>query len=123
MQAKELIHDYQMSHWADIIRQRAESGLTVKEFCRSRGFNKSKYFYWQRRLRDKACNSLIKSPLHMPDTVQMFTEVTVTQQSPQPASTADGQIRIEAYGMRITADSSYPPVLIAALLREVAPVC
>jgi hypothetical protein len=123
MQTKEMIHDYQLAHWADIIRQRSESGLTVKAFCKSRGFNKSKSVYWQRGLRDKAYESLTKDPMRISDMAHQFTEATLAQHSTASANDASGEIRIEAFGIRITADSGYPPALIAALLREVMPLC
>lgn len=126
MQAREMMQDYQLAHWAEIIKQRTESGLTVKEFCKSQGFNKSKYFYWQRRLRDKACERLIKDPVMIPAAPQMFREVTVAQQiitTPSHINDGPGEVRVEVAGMKISADSSYPPLLIAALLKELVPSC
>ena len=52
---KELTSEYRMAHWAGIIKERAESGLTVKAYCETAGVHPNSYFYWQRKLREAAC--------------------------------------------------------------------
>jgi transposase-like protein len=47
--------EYRLTHWAGVVRQRAESGLTVKAFCESEGLPENTYFYWQRKLRESVC--------------------------------------------------------------------
>lgn len=51
---REIADDYRLAHWAEIVRERVESGLSVKDFCQSRGFHQNIYFYWQRKLRQAA---------------------------------------------------------------------
>jgi hypothetical protein len=51
-----------MSHWASIIKERGESGLTIKEFCRSMGINEASYYYWLKRLRKEACDKIPPVP-------------------------------------------------------------
>jgi putative transposase len=41
------------------MKDRAVSGLNVKEFCRSAGFHENVYYYWQRKLREAACRELL----------------------------------------------------------------
>jgi len=43
-----------------IIRERKNSGLSVKSFCEKAGIQKSLYYYWQRKLREGACEELVK---------------------------------------------------------------
>jgi putative transposase len=52
---REIAASYRLEHWAGIVRERSESGLTVKAFCESEGLHSNTYFYWQRRLREAAC--------------------------------------------------------------------
>jgi hypothetical protein len=37
-------------HWADILEEQADSGLSKKAFCAERGINVATFYYWQRRL-------------------------------------------------------------------------
>jgi putative transposase len=55
---RKIAADYRLAHWAGIMRERTESGLTVKAFCETRGFHPNSYFYWQRKLRESACGEI-----------------------------------------------------------------
>ena len=56
---REVAEEYRMSHWAQIMRERIESGLSIKAFCRQMGICCNTYFYWQRKLRKAACEALL----------------------------------------------------------------
>ena len=58
MNTREIAVEYRLSHWAGIMRERKESGLSVKAFCEKAGFHENIYYYWQRRLREAACGEL-----------------------------------------------------------------
>ena len=49
--------EYRLQNWAQIIRERQESGLTNKEFCAQRGIPEKKYYYWLRRVREAAAEA------------------------------------------------------------------
>lgn len=49
--------EYRLQNWAQIIRERQESGLTNKEFCAQRGITEKKYYYWLRRVREAAAEA------------------------------------------------------------------
>lgn len=127
MKANKIVTDCRLAQWAGLIRQRTESGLSVNAFCRSRGLSRSQYFYWQRKVREAALENMV--PLPEGRLIPAgFTQVQVKEASGQFMSAgskthAGGQIRIEIKGIRIIADSGYPPELIASLLREVTPQC
>ena len=52
---REIAAEYRLAHWAGVLRERAESGLTVKAYCESAGLHENTYFYWQRKLRESVC--------------------------------------------------------------------
>lgn len=37
-------------HWKDIIAEQGESGLTAVRFCKDKNINKSKFYYWKKKL-------------------------------------------------------------------------
>ena len=51
---KEIKH----SEWAEMVKRRKESGLTVNEWCRQNGINLKTYYYRQKRMRQAVCNEL-----------------------------------------------------------------
>jgi len=55
MNTREIAEEYRLSHWAAIMRERAESGQSIRAFCASRSICYNVYFYWQRKLRAAAC--------------------------------------------------------------------
>jgi len=123
MNTNDIAVEYRLSHWAGIMREREESGLSIKEFCKNAGFHENRYFYWQKRLRALACEELAPiqgSPTSVVPT--KFTEISLPVRSKMPMMEtviSKSQICIEAAGIRITADSEYPVSLLAELIREV----
>jgi len=118
---REVASEYRLSHWARIVQERLHGGLSIREYCKQIGICENTYFYWQRRLRKAACEQL---------TAPGFAEVIV-QEPPTPSALpapveavpVPSQLCVEAAGVRITADSEYPPEKLAALLRELIRPC
>jgi transposase-like protein len=50
--------EYRMQNWAGIIRERQESGLTVKDYCARHGIAEKTYYYWLRKLRKAAAEAM-----------------------------------------------------------------
>lgn len=45
--------DQKARHWERTIQEATRSGLSILEFCRQRGLQKSQFYWWRRRLRAK----------------------------------------------------------------------
>ena len=124
MNTRKIAVEYRMSHWAGIMQQRAESGLSVKAFCEREGFHENIYYYWQRKLRDAASEQLaeIESDKMRTGLVPTgFTEVRLqeaTVNTTQSRYTEQGALHFDIAGIGFTASSNYPPEHIAALLRR-----
>ena len=50
----DLKHDMTAERWAMLIKERRESGMTVREWCHDRNIKESRYYYWLRILRRDA---------------------------------------------------------------------
>ena len=50
----DLKHDVVAERWAMLIKERMESGMTVREWCHDRNIKESRYYYWLRILRRDA---------------------------------------------------------------------
>lgn len=111
MNTREIAAEYRLAHWAQILQDRAQSGLSIRAYCKSVGMHENVYFYWQRRLRETACEQL---------SVPGFAEVSLAVPKAQPSPTGTvqpGGLRIEVGDVQITVDSSYPEDKLALLLR------
>ena len=51
MDAQKITREIRMKHWMQIIAQRQQSGLTVKEFCAQQDIPIKQYYYWQHKIR------------------------------------------------------------------------
>lgn len=58
MKISEVKQEYQLQEWSGMLRQRKESGLSVKDWCLEQGISEHSYYYRLRRLRQMACNAL-----------------------------------------------------------------
>ena len=58
MKISEIKQEYQLQEWSGMLRQRKESGLSVKEWCREQGLAEHIYYYRLRKLRQAACTAL-----------------------------------------------------------------
>ena len=116
MNTRYIAAELRLSHWSEIMRERKESGLSIKAFCESRGFHTNVYFYWQRKLREAVCEHLETADTRL--TVSGFTEVSLEVSEDVRQHEAPGQVRIEIGGVNLSADCRYPPDKLAALIRE-----
>ena len=126
MSTREVATAYRMSQWAQIMHERASSGVSIAEFCLAKGINRSAYFYWQRKLRKAACIHMAEEQSKnltelVPST---FAEVKILQESEKQSTLADdGQLKAEFGSMKIVVDSRYPVANLASLLRELIATC
>jgi transposase-like protein len=128
---REVAAEYRLTHWGQIMQERMKSGSSIKSYCNEKGICENTYYYWQRRLREAACEELSKyESRQRSDTQPRFIGIEVAEQPGVPALPAPSgytsqpsQIHIKAAEVEITADSTYPPEQLAALLRELKRPC
>lgn len=58
MNTREIASKYRLEQWTQAIQERVSNGESIKEFCESKGISRNTYFYWQRKLREAACQDL-----------------------------------------------------------------
>ena len=125
MNTREIAEEYRLSHWAGILQERKESGLSVRAFCRNAGFHENNYFYWQRKLREATCEELARTQDKPGIVPQGFMEVRLSARKSLSSikDECTSQVSIETSGVRIAASSEYPIDKLVVLLREVSRVC
>lgn len=58
MDVQEMTREIRLQQWAGIVKECRGSGKTVKSWCTENGINEKSYFYWQKRVREAACQEL-----------------------------------------------------------------
>jgi len=129
MDTKMVTTGFRMAQWAQLIQDRRASGEKVKEYCQKRGLSRDAYFYWQKKIKEAACEQFMMLEAEPKQTGLVpvgFTEVKVRESQAffhQEERSSAGQLLIEAPGIKITADSAYPTDQLAYLLRELVKPC
>ena len=121
MNTKTITNEYRLAQWAGIVKERQESGLTIKVYCNEKGIHENSYFYWQRKLREFACQGIMKQPL----TTQLASTpipegwalCTTTTEEP------GNGIEIGIGKCRITATTQTDQKLLAAVCKTLASIC
>jgi len=128
MNTRDVATEYRLAHWAGVMREREESGLSIKAFSEKSGFHENRYFYWQKKLRELACEELAKiqgkaTELSAPPVLAEFKLPMQSSLLPPTAGISQNSICVEAGGMRLTAGCDYPIDKLVELLRVVSREC
>jgi len=107
------------------MREREESGLSIRAYCEQAGFHENRYFYWQKRLRETACEEFARIQDNTTNLKTVFAEVNLPLRPTMPSEdhkqTSD--ICIESPGLRISANREYPVGQLVELLKTVMQSC
>ena len=97
MNTREIASEYRLSRWAGIMRERQESGLSIKSFCQHAGFHENVYYYWQRKLREATVEQAQMASMGESRPVPRGW----TQLAPVASAKPEGEIAIEVGGCRV----------------------
>lgn len=111
MNTREIAAEYRLSHWAQIMRERKESGLSIKTFCEGAGFHENVYYYWQRKLRETACEGLA-----LRNGTELVEAPTFAEVRLPPAASSAGMITVRLGDTVVEIAGDVPPILAKAVL-------
>ena len=137
---REIAEEYRLSHWAEIMKERTTSGMSVRSYCKSIGLHENVYYYWQRKLRIAAKETAeavaialnqSESSSQKPTGVQWVcagNEISVppgwaiceTRIEPEKPKSC---IKIEIGKSRITADANTDHALLAKVCVTLMSLC
>lgn len=112
MDTRQVAHEVRRQQWSVVMRERRESGLTIRDFCRERGINEKTFYYWQRKLRESVCENLAVRQETAMAPVPSFAEVRMLAESP-----GKDAIRVRLGDAEVEIGGDVSPVAIEAVLR------
>ena len=112
MSTKKMTAELRLSHWAQVMRERVESGLNIKDYCEKRGIHTNTYYYWQSKLRKTVGGQLMdlrenSLQLEHPSFMEVKPD-TINQLDRSDYSRQNDVVQVEINGMHIRANSEYP---------------
>jgi transposase-like protein len=126
MNTRAIAEEYRLAHWAQVMQERQEKGLDIKTYCKITGIHQNTYYYWQRKLREAACNELNKTQSNTTSLQPTgFTEIRLAESETIPSSidVRQGQIQVNVVDISVTADCGYPIEMLAALIQRLRMSC
>jgi putative transposase len=117
MNTRKIANEYRLSQWSQIFSERC-AGENIEEFCARTGISKAQYFYWQRKLRETACEGII---------AQNSSEKSVAPNGwvvcelPMPES--KGELYVEIGKTRIKVTCGTNPELLRQVCTTLVTLC
>jgi len=142
MNTREIVAEYRMQRWVEIIKDCKESGLSIKAYCKSNSICENTYFYWQRKIRETVCSKIMsdqdKIVSIMPSTESVkrnlqqkssesLSPITWAQINTKETNasiiTGSNSIKINRDGWTITIETGVDTELLIETLRAVSRAC
>ena len=93
--------EYRAQHWAMVIQECRNSGLSNREYCRQRGIVEKSFYYWQRKLRKQIVESASPQLVHL-----------------EPPAAPDEQLCIQYRGAELKLPVGVDMDAVSAILRS-----
>jgi transposase-like protein len=108
---------YRMEQWERLINDRQNSGLQVDEWCEKNQISRHAYYYWLRKIRKKACQSILPA-ISKQNTPVSFAKVELQAQQSSAAA-----ITIQFQSAIIEVRDGTSPQTIETVLRMLKEIC
>lgn len=100
--------EVKLSQWRAMIQECMSSGLKIKDWCLQNNITKDAYYYWLRKLREEACDSIEPGFARVPD--QCISSFH---------SSFSTELTISIDSITINVNSSTPQCLIESAIQAV----
>ena len=118
---REIAVEYRLVHWAEIMRQRTESGLNIIKYCKREGIEPNRYYYWQRKLREAAVSEMSHRE---PEIAQLppvgWSQLVTTEESKKIESAS---VTIEIGKCRVSAYENTDTELLTKVCKVLVSIC
>jgi len=118
-ETKAMTSEYRLSQWAEIMRRRAESGLSIVKYCEREGMPANRYHYWQRRLRAVAAKELLPMESEKSPVPAGWTQVSITENE----GTANSRVTIEIGKCRVAVENTTDMELLTKVCKALTVIC
>ena len=113
--------EYRLEHWAQVMRERSESGTSIRAYCESIGLHENVYYYWQRKLRESAAHEL---GLAADTTVPVPQGWAVCEsRATLSEETAASNISIEIGKARVSVSKDADQTMLANICQMLVGIC
>ena len=119
--------EVRLAQWAEIVRAATNrpSGTLLRDWLSDNGISRDQYYYWQRKVRAHAYDSMQKSSDSTAVSAVAFAEISVPANYSQPCNApiqpaSSPAAIINVKGISIELSNSASPELISSILKVAA---
>ena len=123
MDTRKITKEFRLAHWAQIARERAESGKNVRDYCRQIGVHENTYYHWQRRLREASISGQLATVRDAPRNELAPSGWTSIAESEVAAPLEPPSLPIEIGKFKVTVNTGTDAELLARTLKTLAELC
>jgi len=126
MDIRQATAEHRLSHWSEVIKERYESGLSVKAYCESIGIHTNIYYYWQKKLRAKALSEK-EQPLVPKSSTSIvptgWSACEVVKSEPEMLESKESAIYVEIGKYKIRIEKGTDQKLLSEVCRILESLC
>ena len=124
MNTRKVATELRLTQWAQMIQGRRESGQSIEAYCQAVGVSRNTYFYWQRKLREAACEELGSriSREVSPCEKALIPDGWAVCKSAEPVAMGK-PVAIEIGGFRVIAEAESDPGILVKVCRALKSLC
>ena len=123
MNTREIAVEFRLGHWARIMQERADSGLSIRAYCKENGIGTNVYHYWQRKLREAAAEQLSAGAAH-PEQQALAPSGWATVSPAEEAVTEQAEgLTLRIGGAEIEVHQGYDEALLASVIKTLSRTC
>ncbi len=118
-------HDYKINFWTDRIKECRTSGMTVADWCEQNNIGVKNYYYWMRKIKREAFESLPsncieKVPVVTNSNMPVFSKINLPVRINPESHTA---VSIRMNGIVIDIQDGASEMTIQNTLRAIRSLC
>ena len=122
MNTREIAVEFRLGHWARIMRERVDSGLSIRAYCKENGIGTNVYHYWQRKLREAAAEQLTAAAHPEQQALVPSGWATVSPAEESVPEQTEG-LTLRVGGTEIEVRQGYDEALLASVIKTLSRTC
>ena len=116
-------NNYRMRQWMHLISARADTGLTIQDYCKQAGITKHQYYYWQRKIRTNLIDAAESNPAASAEFAEITcTDVPVVTETPSQAGSFIPRVEIRIGKMTIGISEAISRNLLETVVEVISHV-
>jgi hypothetical protein len=117
-------HDYNLALWSNRIKECRASGLTVNKWCEQNNIGSKNYYYWMRKIKREAFETLPieqkEIPCTMNSTVPVFSKISLSTNN---RTTSTAAVTIHLDGVTIDIQDGASEMVIRNTILAIRSLC